>query len=262
MSRAKVGATQQQCSSVPMTRQQSALHSYYAISLQRVSQLRLLIYPCYFLKVYRLINSNLLQQEVVKSQIHLPCTPAGGPLYRTNLIKLVLGEGGKKIHKCTTKCSITHNSQNLVTNYVNRKLLNNTKVSNNKKIQVLRIKDEINFSYIKRILNKQMYQWVVCDWKYRWTLECYTKWDDSRKDHKILVCSLKYVTNGPCTLMYARSQTERRLGSLICTSLEALTQARVPVYRYGPCERLTCRPRIKCESKQVNRLSPWKSNQI
>jgi hypothetical protein len=111
MSRAKVGATQQQCSSVPMTRQQSALHSYYAISLQRVSQFRLLI----FLKVYKLINSSLLQQEVVKSQIHFPFTPAGGPLYRTNLIKLVLGKGGHKIHKCATTFSITHNSQNLVT---------------------------------------------------------------------------------------------------------------------------------------------------
>jgi len=114
MSRAKVGATQQQCSSVPMTRQQSALHSYYAISLQRVSQLRSLIYPCYFLKVYKLINSGLLQQEVVKSQIHFPFTPAGGPLYRMNLIKLLLGEGGQKIHNCTTKFSITHNSQKSV----------------------------------------------------------------------------------------------------------------------------------------------------
>lgn len=53
------------------------------------------------------------------------------------------------------KFSITHNSQKLVTNYVNRKLLNNTKISNNKKIQVLRIKDEIIFFYIKRNLNKQ-----------------------------------------------------------------------------------------------------------
>jgi hypothetical protein len=97
----------------------------------------------------------LLQQEVVKSQIHFPFTPAGGPLYRTNLIKLVPGEGGHKIHKCTMKFSITHNSQKLVTNYVNRKLLNNTKISNNKKIQVLRIKDEIIFFYIKRNLNKQ-----------------------------------------------------------------------------------------------------------
>lgn len=142
MSRAKVGATQQQCSSVPMTRQQSALHSYYTISLQRVSQLRLLIYPCYFLEVYKLINSSLLQQEVVKSQIHFPFTPAGGPLHRTDLTKLVLGYCGQKMHKCTKKFSITHNSQKLVTNYVNRKLLNNTKISNNKKIQVLRIKDE------------------------------------------------------------------------------------------------------------------------
>jgi len=79
-----------------MTRQQSALHSYCAILLQRVSQLRLLIYPSYFLKVYKLINSSLLQQEVAKSQVHFPFTPAGGPLYRTNVIKLVLGEGGQK----------------------------------------------------------------------------------------------------------------------------------------------------------------------
>jgi len=156
MSRAKVGATQQQCSSVPMTRQQSALHSYYTISLQRVSQLRLLICPWYFLKVHKLINSSLLQQEVVESRTHFPFSPAGGQLYKKNLIKFVLGEGGHKIHKCTAKLSITHNSQNLVTNYFNRKLLNNTKISDNKKIQVLRIKDEINFLYIKRNLNKQL----------------------------------------------------------------------------------------------------------
>jgi len=149
MSRAKVGATQQQCSSVPMTRQQSALHSYYAISLQRVSQLRLLTYPRHFLKMYKLINSSLLQQEVVKSQIQFPFTPAGGPLYRTNLIKLVLGDGGQKIHKCTKTFSNTHNSQKFVTNYVNIKLLNNTKISNNTKIQELRIKDEIILFILK-----------------------------------------------------------------------------------------------------------------
>lgn len=110
MSRAQVGATQQQCSSVPMTRQQSALHSYYAIQLQRVSQLRLLIYPSHFLKVCKVINSSLLQQKVVKSQTHFPFTQTGGPLHRTNSIKQVLGKGGNKILEVFNHTKLTKRS--------------------------------------------------------------------------------------------------------------------------------------------------------